>query len=497
MAVKVLIVGMDVATMTLALMLELAGVDYLLLEKSDTVPAVAGGMSLHPTILPLLEQLSLRDDLLFFSQPMEKVLVLDSGMEYVTAYDWSDRRIRYSAWSRFMTRPEYCNVILEKLTESRVLFNKDIASISTVDCAERNQRAEDLHPFLDGSRQDSMLDIDISMEKGEARGGVTVECTDGSSYTGHLIVADIESGVELRFDDSKVTSTGLGWAHGKQQKVYSVYHGAHAKVPTNTSTTTTTTTDDASTLREVHYHVSGVTEALDPQRIPLLREDTTQLQLVMDGRSSLSWWVATLVDQRIAWQVTQRIRVSDKGQHADVDWPLEDEEAAKASIISQMSQSMMCPLGGTMAQIAQWTSPSEISCKRWDDRTTPTRVNPNRQAADESILDALNLAEAIVALPSTRLNDIREAFARYRKERTSKREAAIRESQDLYQLLNAKGAMQKAFRNVKLNYTPKCTQERRMDEKYSYRPQASFLHPVPDYGQIQPVHQQHHRSRRP
>jgi len=94
MAVKVLIVGMDVATMTLALMLELAGVDYLLLEKSDSVPAVAGGMSLHPTVLPLLEQMSLRDDLLFFSQPMEQVLVLDSDMEHITTYDWSDRRIR-------------------------------------------------------------------------------------------------------------------------------------------------------------------------------------------------------------------------------------------------------------------------------------------------------------------------------------------------------------------------------------------------------------------
>lgn len=195
--------------------------------------------------------------------------------------------VRYSAWSRFMTRPEYCNVILEKLTESRVLFNKDIASISTVDCAERNERAEGFHPFMDGSRQDSMLDIDISMEKGEARGGVTIECTDGSSYTGHLLVADIESGVELRFDDGKDTSTGLGWAQGGQQEVYCGNHGVHAKGPTNVSTMTTAT-NDSSAPREVHYHVSGVTEALDPQRIPLLREDTTQLRLVVDNRSSLS-----------------------------------------------------------------------------------------------------------------------------------------------------------------------------------------------------------------
>ncbi|KAF8945189.1 hypothetical protein BGZ47_003106 [Haplosporangium gracile] len=519
MAIKVLIVGMDVATMTLALMLELAGVDYLLLEKSDSVPAVAGGMSLHPTVLPLLEQLSLRDDLLFFSQPMEQVLVLDSDMEHITTYDWSDRRIRYGAWSRFMTRPEYCSVILEKLTESRILFNKDIASIATIDCAEGNDRAEAMPLVMVDDRQDSMLDIDITMEKGEAQGGVTVECTDGSSYTGHLLVADIESGVELRFDDSsKITPTGSEWTQEGQQEDYSVNHAATTKSSTSA---TTTTASDTPTSREVHYHVSGVTEALDPQRIPLLKEDTTQLRLVLNDRSSLSWWVATLVDHRIAWQVTQRIRLSDKttGQQSDADWPLEDEEAAKASIMSQMSQSMMCPLGGTMAQIAQWTSPSEISCKRWDDHAAPTRVNSNNvasrprlqllgeacrkavpilgQAADESILDALSLAEAIVALPpSVRLADIREAFARYRKERTSRREAAIRESQDLDQLLNAKGTMQKAYRTVKLNYTPKCTQERRMDEKYSFRPQANFLQPVPDYGLIQPVHQ-YHRSCRP
>ncbi|KAF9117016.1 hypothetical protein BGW39_002511 [Mortierella sp. 14UC] len=517
MTPTVLIVGIDVATMTLALMLELAGVDYLLLEKSDSVPSVAGGISLHPTVLPLLEQLSLRDDLLFFSQPLEQVLVLDSDMEYITTYDWSDRRIRYGAWSRFMTRPEYCSVILEKLTESRVLFNKDIASITTIDCAEdeRADRAEGLLPL--DSRQDSVLDIDITMEKGEARGGVTVECMDGSSYTGHLIVADVESGIERTFD-KKAAFAGSG---GQQDFVA---QGAHAKGAA------TTRTNDTPAPREVHYHVSGITEALDPQRIPLLKEDTTQLRLVLEERSSLSWWVATLVDHRIAWQVTQRIRLSDKtaAAWAEADWPLEDEEAAKASVISQMSQAMMCPLGGTMAQIAQWTSPSEISCTRWDDRTAPTRVNPTSasssrlqllgeacrkvvpilgQAADESILDALSLAEAIVALPSTRLVDIRDAFERYRKERTSRREAAIRESHDLDQLLNAKGAMQKAYRTVKLNYTPKCTQERRMDEKYSYRPQANFLEPVPDYGQIQPVlhnhnhnrnnHHYHHRSHRP
>jgi hypothetical protein len=173
-----------------------------------------------------------------------------------------------------MTRPEYCSMILEKLTESRVLFNKDIASITTIDCAEDEQahKAECYYPF-DG-QQDSTLDIDITMEKGEAQGGVTVECTDGSSYTGHLIVADVESGIERTFNKKTAAESG-GLKDPPTQGALA--NGA-----------VTTRTNDASVAREVHYHVSGITEAIDPQRIPLLKEDTTQLRLVVDERSSLS-----------------------------------------------------------------------------------------------------------------------------------------------------------------------------------------------------------------
>ena len=91
---RVLIVGADIATLTLALILEQAGIDYLLLEGQASVPVVAGGISLHPTVLPFMEQLSLRDDLFFNSQPLEQVLVLDSDMDTITSYDWSNRQTR-------------------------------------------------------------------------------------------------------------------------------------------------------------------------------------------------------------------------------------------------------------------------------------------------------------------------------------------------------------------------------------------------------------------
>lgn len=94
MPIKVLIVGTDVATLTLALVLEQAGIDYLVLEPHESVPVVAGGITLHPTVLPLLEQLSLKDDLLFFSQPLEHVDILDANMDYISSYDYSQWQTR-------------------------------------------------------------------------------------------------------------------------------------------------------------------------------------------------------------------------------------------------------------------------------------------------------------------------------------------------------------------------------------------------------------------
>lgn len=94
MPLKVLIVGTDVATLTLALILEQAGIDYLVLEPQESVPVVAGAITLHPTVLPLLEQLDLKDDLLFFSQPLEHVDILDADTEYITSYDYSQWQTR-------------------------------------------------------------------------------------------------------------------------------------------------------------------------------------------------------------------------------------------------------------------------------------------------------------------------------------------------------------------------------------------------------------------
>ncbi|KAF9580186.1 hypothetical protein BGW38_003270 [Lunasporangiospora selenospora] len=521
---RVLIAGADMATLTLALMLEQAGIDYLLLESHDTLPVVAGGVALHPTVLPLLEQLSLRDDLLFFSQPLEQALVFDANMNCISSLDWSSWQTRYGAWSRFISRPEYCSAVLEKIPESRVLFNKTIQSVTTV------ETEDDITDTTSNGntwrwRPDSLLDSDsddgssIKDEKRyQARShqsrGVTVECSDGSVYTGHVLVGDVYSQVERKIKVHAPQMQHLDQERDLPQSLqhlrpYAASHDdgkPHWHGKTDRPPQPTMIKKEAS-AREIQFHVSGITEALDPQRIPLLKEDTTQLRLVTDDKSSFSWWAATLVDRRIAWQVTKRIPLSEKSVHPNEFGTLQEEQVA-AAILEQVSSNMVCPLGGTMSQLISWTPSSNISCRRWDDRRTVSSTGATDssrvvilgeackkilpvfgQAGVETILDALALGEALFYLPSTRLRDIHQALETYRWERTVRREAALDESRNMDLLLNVKGPTRRLYRSLILNYTPKCMMDKRYDEKYSYRPQASFLDQVPDYGQVLPISQ--------
>lgn len=169
-----------------------------------------------------------------------------------------------------MSRPEYCDMVLNKLPESKVLFNKQIVRISTLEGCE-NSLFSDEH-----GRQDSILDSDIR-EKEPPQLGVVCTCVDGSIYSAHILIGDVDSRI-----DRKVDVTQQPQQLQPQQSIV-----RRRRSGTGSSMISGGASGD-SPVREVQYFVSGITEPLDPQRIPLLREDTTQLRLVIDAKSPFS-----------------------------------------------------------------------------------------------------------------------------------------------------------------------------------------------------------------
>lgn len=194
-----------------------------------------------------------------------------------------------------MTRVEYCNMILEKLSEAKVIFQKSISRVSVLKNGQDHgsDEEQDMDPNHTSSepgvdhipltfegRRDSILD-EIVEEKKIPGGatqpaaaavppppparGVAVECSDGSTYSGHILICNVGDslqdklvGLDLDTDsDSHNSSHGGSFTEGSQSK-------------------------------EIQYYLCGVTDTMDSQRYPLMKEDTTQLNLVLDDRSGLT-----------------------------------------------------------------------------------------------------------------------------------------------------------------------------------------------------------------
>ncbi|KAG0042558.1 hypothetical protein BGZ83_000334 [Gryganskiella cystojenkinii] len=174
--------------------------------------------------------------------------------------------------------------------------------------------------------------------------GVTLECSDGSSYSGHLLICNVGDAL--------------------QEKLASLEFDLDSDLRSNTSGSVAVASESSRT-REMQHYLCGTTERLDPQRYPLMKEDTTQLGLVLDDRSGLTWWAATLVDHRIAWQVTKRVRLSEKSPLPPKFKSTQDTQAIR-SMRNHVSPRMVCPIGGNMLQLVDSTLEENMSCKRWE-----------------------------------------------------------------------------------------------------------------------------------
>jgi 2-polyprenyl-6-methoxyphenol hydroxylase-like FAD-dependent oxidoreductase len=77
---KVLIVGGSVAGLTLALILERYNIDYMLLEKHDTIaPPLGAGIGLQAHGLRIMEQLGIYEKLASLGMPLNKLKTFAPG----------------------------------------------------------------------------------------------------------------------------------------------------------------------------------------------------------------------------------------------------------------------------------------------------------------------------------------------------------------------------------------------------------------------------------
>ncbi|KAF8939929.1 hypothetical protein BGZ58_008315 [Dissophora ornata] len=149
---KALIVGGGISGLALAIMMDLANIEYEILEQYTGDEAGAGSaLTLGPPVLRLLEQMGLLDQIEKVSIPVTGITVIDVECRRLGGFIGFGPE-RYGYPYRIMTRPAFYKILLDRVPKANLRRGKIV-----VDTLQNSN-------------------------------GVSCKCSDGSTYYGDIIV---------------------------------------------------------------------------------------------------------------------------------------------------------------------------------------------------------------------------------------------------------------------------------------------------------------------
>ena len=100
---KVIIAGAGLTGLTMAILLEKAGIEYQVLERSSEVQQTLGGaIILSFNVKPLMEQFGILDQIEAISVPIETTMIYKEDMEVIREINLRSNRKMYVASSFFI-----------------------------------------------------------------------------------------------------------------------------------------------------------------------------------------------------------------------------------------------------------------------------------------------------------------------------------------------------------------------------------------------------------
>ncbi|KAG0335218.1 hypothetical protein BG004_000082 [Podila humilis] len=249
---KVIIAGGGISGLSLGVMLERAGIDYIILEAHDEIRPLGAVVYLGPSLMKVMEQLGLLDDLIRHSNFMTGVTLFDHKMNKICRLNIDFARERYGYDTLTIVRPKLYDILLSRIPAYKILFGKKVSSSA------------------------------------QNHDGVKVRCEDGTNYTGDILVA------------------ADGGASPIRESFYEEIRKRSKKL---------SHPSDYARPKLDQRCVVGVTKPMDPKQYPALAIKECELFLVMPKAANCMVWFVPMTENRFGWGVTSPIQasISDPG----------------------------------------------------------------------------------------------------------------------------------------------------------------------------------------
>ncbi|KAI8599225.1 hypothetical protein EDD21DRAFT_165257 [Dissophora ornata] len=427
---KIIIAGGGLGGLLLAILLEKASLDYMVLERSTEakMPLEGGGViSITSQIQPLLQQLGLLDALRRFSRPVSSVTVLEIDQpggqpRIVGTIDSEFSYSRYQYYSLVISRPELYNYLVDQIPTSKLLLGKQVQDVS---------------------QNDSVA---------------TCICADGSQYQGIVIGADgAYSSVRLSL-----------YRQLRQQDLLAA--------------------QDYKPMKYEYRALVGMTKPLDPDLFKLISGEHSNMRVATSqGSNPFSFWCVPMTGNRLCWMLDEPLTEAQ-------DCPDIEDWSAIPQAVNEMCgkyRAMQSPIGGILIGGLFDSTPTGtmLSLPREEGfystwahgrialmgdachKALPYGGQPFVQAG----YDAAWIANALYAHSLDPDQDVTARLLTYETERHSGAKEAVEASHRFGKLLNRQGWIGKMVRYFVLNYVPQFILHWVGDRLNRERPQVDFL----------------------
>ncbi|KAG0203974.1 hypothetical protein BGX33_008787 [Mortierella sp. NVP41] len=484
---KVLIAGAGVGGLTLALLLEQAGSEYEVFERTSEIKLLGAAMSFSHNVAPAMVQMGIYKDFLEVSKSMKTMDLFqeqtstssshnnltgtgqardispgpslqnesvgtstttsNSGAVPLTTVHFDEMAEKTGYPIRIFPRPKFFDLLLSRLPAHKIHLDKKITDVS-----------QDLP------------------EKGASQ--ITIHCADGTSYSGDILV-------------------GADGAYSAVRRSMYKQAADDNKLPAQ----------DLESLKLGYVTMVGTTDALDPEVFPEVREDVCRHLRTMGENKPHTWTCFTVPGNRIAWSINAQV---DASQDATVlrtrEWDADSTDVMIEAVRTFPIPAGREGLGGmkTLGDLIDKTPQENISKVFLEEKLFETwfygravlmgdachKLLPaTGQGAVNAFEDAVILANCIYDLRSTSREDIRAAFQDYRDQRYPHAKLQYQGSKSVAKVIQGQTWIESLLRRFTLAFFSKRFERDQNTRGLDYMPQVAFLPQVSPKGTIPPLPQ--------